>query len=82
MYIVYKESEERRKREKRPDGQNFYTAAGQMSFADFYFRTWLRAYSLRVWGHRYARTNKLLPNLAIHERICLHGYARVNYSTM
>jgi len=23
-----------------------------------------------------------LPNLAIHEIICLHGYARVNYSIM
>ena len=37
---------------------------------------------LRVWGHRYARTNKLLPNLAIHERICLHGYARIGISNL
>ncbi len=43
---------EGRKREKRPDGQeeNFYTAAGQMSFAD-------------IFGHGYAHIKSLGTSL-------------------
>ncbi len=60
---------EGRKREKRPDGQeeNFYTAAGQMSFADIFGHGYARIKSL---GTSLCARNKLLPYQAMQEMIC------------
>lgn len=50
--------------ERKKDQTNFYMVAAWLlpllytHLCKNNFRTWLRAYSLRVWGHRYAHEAK------------------------